>query len=89
MKELTIVVRVGKEVYGHGCCACDVFVTENCTFSIDEHILNCLYYVNHNRSLDNWLELENVSGSIAIAICKRIYEELKQEKEKEYESIPY
>lgn len=78
MKELTIVVRVGTEVYGDGCCACDVFVTEDCSFRPDEHILNCLYYANNDRLVDNWRELKDVSTAIAIAIRNRMYEELKQ-----------
>lgn len=81
MKELTIVITVGKEVYGEGCCACDVFVTDNCEFSADEHILNRLYYVKHDRLVDNWIELDEVSNDIAIAIRKRMYDELKKEKE--------
>lgn len=88
MKELTLVVRVGKEVYGCGCCSCDVFVTESCRFSTDEHILNLIYYVNNDRLVDNWRELNDVSSDIAIAIRNRMYEEFKQEYEKEYESIP-
>lgn len=88
MKELTIVVRVGKEVYGDGCCACDVFVTEDCKFSPDEHILNRIYYVNNDRLFVNWLELADVSEDIATSIRKRMFDELKQEKEND-ESIPY
>lgn len=88
MKELTLVVRVGREVYGRSCCACDVFVTENCTFSADEHIVNRIYYVNNDRLVDNWRELNDVSSEIAIAIRNRMYEEFKQGKEKEYESLP-
>ena len=83
MKDLTIVVRLGGiAVYrGHGYSTCDVFVAEDCNFRPHEHILNTIYDVDRDRLYDIWLELEDVCDEIALAIRKRMYDELKKEKE--------